>query len=134
MRPTPRRLKRFVGRQLQLAAYLAAPGDGRPQPRIPAAALLWAPLIGQVLREWAFHAIEALVRSPARRALGVGARFGDDALGYFTAQCAPAPTRQALVQVVRRAKRNKAFEQSRFIGLAVDGTGAGRCAAARCPL
>ena len=133
-RPTPRRLKRFVGRQLQLAAYLAAPGDGRLQPRIPAAALLWAQLIGQVLREWAFHAIEALVRSPARRALGVGHRFGDDTLASFTAQCDPAPTRQALVQTVRRAKRNKAFEHSRFIGLAVDGTGAGRCAAARCPL
>ncbi|HTU03218.1 MAG TPA: transposase [Candidatus Sulfotelmatobacter sp.] len=127
-------MKRFVCRQLRLAAYLVSPGDGRPRPRIPAAALLWAQLIGQVLREAAFHAIEALVRSPARRALGVSHRFGDDALGYFTAQCDPTPTRQALVQAVRRAKRNKAFEAARFIGLALDGTAVGRCATARCPL
>jgi DDE family transposase len=133
-RPSPRRLKRFVCRQLRLTTYLAQPGDGRARPRIPAAALLWAQLIGQVLREGAFHAVEALVRSPARRALGVGHRFGDDTLRYFTARCDPAPTRQALVQAVRRAKRNKAFAQARFLGLALDGTGAGRCATARCPL
>ena len=133
-RPTPRRLPRFVCRHLRLAAYLAQPGDGRTRPRIPAATLRWAHRIGQVLREWAFHAIEALVRSPARRALGVGHRFGDDTLAYFTAHCDPAPTRQALVPGVRRATRNKAFEHSRFIGLALDGTGAGRCATARCPL
>jgi hypothetical protein len=35
---------------------------------------------------------------------------------------------------VRRAKRNKAFETSRFIGLALDGTGAGRSEQARCAL
>jgi hypothetical protein len=133
-RPTPRRLKQFVCRQLRLARYLATPGDGRPQPRIPAAALLWAQLIGQVLREWAFHALEALVHSPARRALGVSHRFGDDTLGYFTEQLDPAPTRQALVQSVRRAKRNKAFEQARFLGLALDGTSAGWRTTAGCSL
>jgi len=35
---------------------------------------------------------------------------------------------------VRRAKRNKAFERSRFIGLALDGTGAGWSERARCVL
>jgi hypothetical protein len=132
--PTPRRLKRFVWRHLRLAAYLERPGDGRPRPQIPAGHLLWAQLVGQVLRAWAFHAIEALVCSAARRALGVARPFGDDALAYFTERLDPVPTRQALVQVVRRAKRNKAFEASRFIGLAVDGTGAGRSEQARCAL
>ncbi len=132
--PTPRRLKRFVWRHLHLAAYLARPGDGRQRPQIPAGHLLWAQLVGQVLRAWSFHAIEALVHSTARRALGVARRFGDDALAYFTERLDPAPTRQALVQVVRRAKRNKAFEDSRFIGLALDGTGAGRSEQARCAL
>lgn len=132
--PTPRRLQRFVWRHLRLAAYVARPGDGRQRPQILAGQLLWAQLVGQVLRVWSFHAIEALVRSTARRALGVSRRFGDDALAYFTERLDPAPTRQALAQVVRRAKRNKAFADSRFIGLALDGTSAGRSEQAHCAL
>ena len=132
--PTPRRLKRFARRQLRLARYLRHPGDGRQRPQIPAEGLLWAQLIGQILRECSFHGIEALVRSAARRALAVGRAFGDDALGYFTERLDPAPTRRALGQVVRRAKRNKAFAGSRFIGLALDGTGAGWSEQARCAL
>lgn len=46
-------------------------------------------LIGQVLRDYAFCAIEALVREAAR-ALGVNRAFGDDALGYFTERLHPA--------------------------------------------
>jgi len=41
-----------------------------------------------------------------------------------------SPARAALQQ----AKRNKAFENSRFIGLAIDGTGAGRTHKEPCPL
>ena len=92
---------------------------------MPAATLLGAHRIGQVLRAWAVHAIEALVRSPARRALGVGHRFGEDTLAYVTAHCDPAPPRQALVPGVRRATRTTAFAHSRFLGLARDGTDAG---------
>ena len=132
--PTPRRLKRFAQRHLRLARYLKCPGDGRQRPQIPAEHLVWAQLIGQVLREWAFHAIQALVRSAGRRALGVARGFGDDALAYFTERLDPGPTRRALVQAVRRAKRNKAFAGSRFIGLALDGTGAGGSERARCAL
>jgi hypothetical protein len=131
--PTPRRLRKYMARCLGLAAYLNAPGDGRVQPQIPASALLWALLIGQTLRESAFHAIESLVRSAAR-ALGVSRAFSDDALGYFTERLCPTPTRQALADGVRRAKRNKAFDGSRFIGLSVDGTSVGRCHASGCRL
>ena len=131
--PTPRRLRQYMARCLGLAAYLLAPGDGRVQPQIPASALLWALLIGQILRESAFHAIESLVRSAAR-ALGVSRAFSDDALGYFTERLRPALTRQALADCVRRAKRNKAFDGSRFIGLSVDGTSVGRCHTSRCRL
>lgn len=131
--PTPRRLRKYVARCLGLRAYLQAPGDGRRQPQIPASALLWALLIGQVLRDSAFHAIEALVCSAAR-ALGVSRAFGDDALGYFTERLHPVPTRRALAESVRRAKRNKVFDGSRFIGLSVDGTTVGRCRTARCSL
>ena len=131
--PTPRRLQWYVGRCLGLEAYLRAPGDGRVQPQIPAAALLWALLIGQVLRECAFHAVEALVQA-APRALGVNRVFGDDALAYFTERLQPLPTRIALAQAVGRAKRHKAFDQARFIGLSVDGTTVGRCATPACSL
>lgn len=132
--PTPRRLWGYVGRRLRLQAYVRAPGDGRVRPQIPAAVLLWAMLIGQVLREWSFHGVEALVRSPARPALRVARRFGDDALAYFTERLDPGPTRQGLAATVRRAKRNKAFAESPWIGLALDGTGAGHRQAARCAL
>ncbi|PYM83313.1 MAG: hypothetical protein DME09_11205, partial [Candidatus Rokuibacteriota bacterium] len=133
-RPTPRRLWTYVERRLRLGAYFRAPGDGRARPQIPAAALGWALVVGQVLREWSFHGVEALVRSPARRALRVARAFGDDALAYFTERLDPGPTRTALAATVRRAKRNKAFGRSRWVGVAIDGTGAGHCRAERCAL
>lgn len=132
--PTPRRLRKYVTQRLGLGAYLTAPGDGRTHPQIPAAALLWGLLIGQLLRECAFHGVEALVRSTARRALGVNRTFGDDALAYFTERLDPAVTRATLAHAVRQAKRNKAFAASPYIGLALDGTTAGRCARAGCAL
>ena len=58
--------------------------------------------------------------------------FGDDTLGYFTERLAPDPLRVTAAGVVRQAKRNKAFEESRWIGLAIDGTGAGRSREERC--
>lgn len=115
---------RLTGR-LGLRRYLQDPGDGRQQPQIPARALLWALLIGQILRESSFHAVEALVRSSARRALRIAAPFCDDTLGYFTERLDPHPTRQALLWLIRGAKRNKAFDDCRWIGLAIDVTGAG---------
>ncbi len=132
--PNPRHLKRFASRGLKLASYFRRPGDGRPRAQIDAGTLLWALIIGEVIRQGAFHAIESLVHSRARRTLAVATRFGDDALGYFTERLDPAITRQALAQTVRRAKRNKAFENTPRIGLALDGTGAARSCKARCPL
>ena len=91
-------------------------------------------IISEVIRQGAFHAIESLVRSRARRALAVTRRFGDDTLAYFTERLDPSVTRKALAQVAQRAKRNKAFDCQRFIGLALDGTGAARSRKARCAL
>ncbi len=130
--PTPPRLRSFACRCLGLGGYLKFPGDGRLRPQIPARHLLWALLICAVLREPAFHAIEALVRSRARRGLGVGCPFGDDSLAYFTERLDPAGTRAALAGALRRAKRNKAFAESRYLGLALDGTGACRSEKAAC--
>src|SRR6516165_3088449 len=103
-RSTPRHLLHYVTRRLRLRRYLKDPGDGRQQHQIPA---------------------QALVRSSARRTLSVATPFCDDTLGYFTERLDPGPTRQALLSLVRGAKRNKAFDDCRWIGLAIDGTGAG---------
>lgn len=126
MAPTPRRLLDFVTRRLGLHSYLRDPGDGRRQAQIPAKDLLWSLVLGTILRQLAFLAIEALVGSKARRNLSVSRSFGDDELGYFTERLDPAPTRAALAAVLRRAKRNKAFEDGHFVGLALDGTTGGR--------
>ena len=132
--PTPRRLWTYVTRRLRLRRYFQDPGDGRQQPQIPARVLLWALLLGQLLRQSSFHALEALVRSSARVRLCIGVPFGDDTLGYFTARLDPDPLREALAAIVRRAKRNKAFDSCYWIGLAVDGTGAGRRTRQGCSL
>jgi hypothetical protein len=131
--PSPRGLLHYAGKCLGLEHYFRHPGDGRPQPRIPARALLWSLLIVRLLREISFHAVEQLVRSCCR-ALCVSQSFGDDALAYFTERLDPAVTRAALIAVLHRAKRNKAFENSRFIGLAIDGTAAGHTAQRGCLL
>jgi hypothetical protein len=132
--PSPQRLWKYIARCLRLQSYLASPGDGRTAPQIPAPVLLWALLLSRLLREYAFHAVEALVHSSARRALQVETSFGDDALGYFTERLPAAPTRAALAAALRQAKRHKAFDGSRFIGLAVDGTTVGRCHQSLCKL
>ena len=131
---TPRRILHYVCQCLRLKSYLKNPGDGRPRPQIPARHLVWSILIGGVLRESSFHAVEALICSNARRVLDIGRTFGDDALAYFTERLDPKPTRQALAGALYQAKRNKAFDHSRFIGVAIDGTTVGRCCEQGCNL
>ena len=126
-----RRVKAFAARQL--AGYLQQPGDGRVAPVVPAAALLWSLLAAYLLRDGAFHAVEALVRSRARRALGIRRAFGDDTLAYFTERLAIGPTRTAIVRMTREAKRRKAFDEVWLIGLVLDGTTVGSCHMVRCP-
>jgi Transposase DDE domain len=132
--PTPRRILRYVCQCLRLKAYLKNPGDGRPRGQIRPRYLVWSLLIGYVLRESSFLAIEALIHSRARRGLDVGRNFGDDALAYFTERLDPEPTRRALATALTQAKRNKAFDDSRFIGIAIDGSTVGRCSAEGCSL
>jgi len=131
--PTIAALLRFVADRLGLAAYLAKPGDGRVRPVIPARALLWALLAGRILREASFLGVEQAVRAAGCRAFGLKKSFSNDALSYFVERMNPAVTRQVLLQVVRHAKRGKAFQDCRFIGLALDGTAAGRSHESHCP-
>lgn len=132
--PSPRALWKYVSRRLRLGRFFRSPGDGRPQPQIPAKALLWIMLLGQLLREFSFHGLEALVRSPARRNLVVATAFGEDSLSYFTERLDAGSLRGAIAGTLHQAKRNKAFENTRLIGLAVDGTTAGRSTNSGCPL
>jgi len=129
---TPQAMKRFAWDGLSLRHYFKQPGDGRKAPTISATTLAWACVMGYVLRENSYYGVECLVKSRARRALGLRRGFGDDALAYFTERLDPEPTRAALASAVRQAKRNKAYAATRFIGLAFDGTGAGRRYGAPC--
>jgi hypothetical protein len=131
-----RGLLRYARSVLDLKEFLSAPGDGRVRPQIPGAALVCALLSGIVLRAAAYSRIEQLGKSGTRWPLGGRRRFGDDALAYFTERMDPAAVRQALVGVARRAKRNKALAKGPggLVGLAVDGSRAGRFTKAGCPL
>lgn len=95
---------------------------------------MWSILVAHILREYSFHAIEALVHTSARFALALSCSFGDDTLAYFTERLDAQSLRAALVGVLKRAKRNKAFEEGMLIGLALDGTSAGRSQSERCSL
>ena len=127
------RVHAFAAKHLGLAAYLRAPGDGRQAPVVPAADLLWALLAGYLLRDGAFHAVEGLVHSPARRALRIRRPFADDTLGYFTEHLDVASTRRALATAITRTKRHKAFDDVLYVGLVLDGTTLSRCPTVRCP-
>jgi len=119
---------------LGLKRYFQQPGDKRLYPAIPARDVVWAIIIGRILRLTSFARLEWLSHSPVRAELGLGSCFGDDTLAYVTERMDPETTRLALARTLHQAKRNKAFQDSRFIGLAVDGTGAGRTCQAPCAL
>lgn len=130
---SPRRLKRFVDKQLGRSPRWLE-GDGRERPAIPARALLGALLLGHLLRDFSYNAVEALARSRGRRALGIGRGFGDDTLAYFSARFEATALRQTAVDILKSAKRNKAFQKNVWIGLALDGTGAGHTQKPGCDL
>jgi hypothetical protein len=117
-----------------LKPFLNRPGDGRMQPEIPASNLAWALVLGALLRLNSANRLEWLVRSANRTALGLDRTFGDDALAHFTERLDPDVIRRCLVATLKLAKRNKVFDETAFLGLALDGTGAGRTTQAACPL
>lgn len=119
---------------LALKSYFQHPGDGRLYPRISARDLVLSLVMGRILRIPSFFRLEWLAHSAVRGELGLRDPFGDDALAYCTERMEPEVTRVALARALQQAKRNKAFENSRFIGLAIDGTGAGRTYQQPCTL
>lgn len=119
---------------LALKSFLRDPGDGRMQPRIPASTLSWGLLLGGILRLNSANRLEFLARTADRKETGLGAGFGDDALAYFTERVDPELIRHRTAATLKLAKCNKVFEETAFIGLAIDGTGAGRSTKGVCPL
>jgi hypothetical protein len=132
--PHVKQIQNYACHCLGLKSYFQRPGDGRAHPRIRARDVVWAVVIGHILRIASFLRLEWLAHSPVRAELGIQSQFGDDALAYCTERLDPETTRLALAQALHQAKRNKTFENSRFIGLALDGTGAGRTSQEPCPL
>ena len=132
--PHVKQIQNYACHCLGLKSYFQRPGDGRPHPHIPARDIVWAVVIGHILRVASFLRLEWLAHSPVCAELGLQGPFGDDALAYCTARMQPETTRAALAAALHQAKRNKAFENSRYIGLAVDGTGAGRTYKEPCPM
>ena len=132
--PHVARIEHYACHHLGLKSYFATPGDGRRHPRIRARDLVWGIVIGRILRVVSFLRLEWLAHSAARISLGFRVAFGDDVLADCTRRMDPRATRRAIAAALHQAKRNKAFQNSRFIGLAVDGTGAGRSDKVRCPL
>jgi hypothetical protein len=130
--PHVRQIYNYACHCLGLKSYFQRPGDGRIHPHIPARDLVWAILIGHILRVSSYARLEWLAHSPVRAELGLQGKFGDDALAYCTERMDPETTRAALASTLCQAKRNKAFENSRFIGLAIDGTGAGHTCKSPC--
>lgn len=123
--PSIRKVRDYATNSLRLEAYLRRPGDGRKRPQIRATDLVWAQVSCQILQRTSFHDVERVVRSGVARELTLNRMFSEDSLAYFNDRLDPQPTRSALAETVKRAKRNKVFRGQTRIGLAIDGTGAG---------
>jgi hypothetical protein len=132
--PSLRSIFHYACYTLALRTFLDRPGDGRPHPQISASTLAWALLIGPILRIPSANRLEWLVRSADLKQLGLASWFGDDALAYFTERLDPQVLRRALAETLKTAKYNKVFEQTALIGLAIDGTAAGRTTKRPCAL
>lgn len=132
--PTVQSIFHYACHTLVLRAFMNRPGDGRTRPAIPAACLSWALLIGAILRISSANRLEWLVRAADRKQLGLSRGFGDDALAYFTERVDPEVVRQRSALTLKLARYNKVFEQTTFLGLAIDGSGAGRTTQRACPL
>jgi len=86
------------------------------QPQIPVAALPRVLLVTRMLRRARLLAVEAWVRSPARRELVLRLCFSDDGLAHCAARLDVERLHSATIEVVKQAIRNKEFQESSSIG------------------
>lgn len=132
--PSLASIRHYACHTLALSSFLNRPGDGRTQPAIPAAGLSWALLLGAIPRLGSANRLEWLAGCANLKDLGLTRKFGDDALAYFTERVDPDCIRRRSAATLQLAKCNKVFEETAFLGLALDGTGAARTTKAACPL
>ncbi len=125
--PNLRKVKRYAIGTMGLGDFLEHPGDGRLHPQISAQNLVWGQVACHLVSHASFHSVERLMECGAVRSLGLTQSFREDSLAYFNERVDPQVARQALAATAKRAKRNKAFRGHVRVGLAIDGTGAGRC-------
>jgi hypothetical protein len=126
-------IKHYMRKSLRLGAWLDSPGDGRVAAEIPAHDLAWASLASLLLRIGSALGTARTLTNASQRSTALMHTFGDDALHYFTERMSVDVLRRTLYGLARRAKRMKAFDHTAHIGLAIDGTGAGRRTECRCP-
>lgn len=119
----------YASTTLRLDEFFRRPGDGRKRPQIPARELVCTQVGSHFVRVHSFHGIERMVACGAARGLGSNRAFSEDTLAYFNARLEPGGARGALTRTAKQAKRNKVFRGQARLGLAIDGTGAGRCSA-----
>ena len=124
--PSLRSIRNYAGHALALTAFFDQPGDGRIQPQIPAADLSWALLGIGILRLGSANRLEWLANCGYRKNCGMTRPFGGDARASFTERADSEVIRHRKAETLKWAKYNKVFEEAAFIGLAIDGTGAGR--------
>ena len=130
---TVQSIRNYACHTLALTSFLDHPGDGRLQPVITATDLSWSLLLGGILRLVSANRLEWLANFADLKDLGLTRNFGDDALAYFTERVDAEVIRHRTAETLKLAKANKAFENTAFIGLAIDGTAAGRTTKEPCP-
>ncbi len=132
--PTVQSMRNYARHTLALTTFFDHPGDGRVYPEIPASDLSWALVAGVILRLGSANRLEWLAKSSNGNDLGLTRSFGDDALAYFSERLDPQVIRRRMAETLKLAKCNKVFEETAFIGLAIDGTGVGHTTKQPCPL
>ena len=91
--------------------------DARQDPEISPQSVFLAVFHSFVFRRTSFQQLEADLADPhLQRYLGVARAFRDDVLRYSLCSFALDPLERLLVDVNRRLKRNKAFDQGRVQG------------------
>jgi hypothetical protein len=103
-----------------LSQRLAAVGNHRSQPKIPARSITCSLFLGALLRVGSFLQLQAeTARLGWRRLTGWSQRISDDALVYALKRYYLQDLRQLLVDINKRLKRNKALESAKIQGLLV---------------
>lgn len=108
---------RYLHKVFDLRRASSSLADARHQPEISSQSVFLAVFHAFVFRLRSFQQLEADLAQPHfQRWLGVERAFGDDVLRYSLCGFDLGPLQQMLVDVNRRLKRNKAFDEGRLQG------------------